>query len=124
MPTKTLTSCRQPGCPGYAQHRGFCEKHQTVVRQRYRDYNQNQRDPVTTRRLNSAEYKQARIDFLRASPLCALCLEAGRYTPASVLDHIAPHGGDAALFWDQMNWQGLCNRCHGGKTGEEKRGTP
>jgi predicted kinase len=32
--------------------------------------------------------------------------------PASVVDHIIPHRGDQAKFWDSANWQSLCTRCH------------
>ena len=37
----------------------------------------------------------------------------------TVLDHIVPHRGVAALYWDQSNWQGLCVTCHGSKTARE-----
>jgi 5-methylcytosine-specific restriction protein A len=36
--------------------------------------------------------------------------------PAVHVDHIKPHGGDLALFWDPKNWQGLCGSCHSTKT--------
>jgi 5-methylcytosine-specific restriction endonuclease McrA len=29
-----------------------------------------------------------------------------------VVDHIIPHKGDKALFWDEKNWQPLCKYCH------------
>ncbi|WP_320109629.1 HNH endonuclease [Rhodopseudomonas sp. P2A-2r] len=32
--------------------------------------------------------------------------------PASVVDHIIPHRGDRARFWDRTNWQPLCTHCH------------
>ena len=38
-------------------------------------------------------------------------------TPATVVDHIVPHRGDHALFWDEQNWQPLCKSCHDKKTG-------
>ncbi|WP_317617964.1 HNH endonuclease [Rhodobacter capsulatus] len=31
---------------------------------------------------------------------------------ASVVDHITPHRGNKALFWDRYNWQALCKPCH------------
>ena len=55
--------------------------------------------------------------FLQAHPLCAECLRNGRYTAATVVDHIIPHRGDMSLFWDERNWQSLCERCHDEKTG-------
>ena len=41
---------------------------------------------------------------------------------AQCVDHIAPHQGDDALFWDQTNWQPLCNGCHSAKTAREDGG--
>ncbi|WP_338021838.1 AAA family ATPase [Aquabacter cavernae] len=49
--------------------------------------------------------------------MCVRC-----HAPATVVDHIAPHRGDQALFWDKGNWQPLCKPCHDrAKQGEEKR---
>ena len=56
--------------------------------------------------------------YLAAHPLCEKCLKEGRYTKATVVDHIKPHRGDPKLFWDPDNWQTLCKRCHDKKTGE------
>lgn len=39
-------------------------------------------------------------------------LRLGRIVQASVVDHILPHRGDQALFWDKDNWQSLCAECH------------
>lgn len=41
---------------------------------------------------------------------------------ATVVDHITPHGGDVALFWDVANWQGLCKAHHDEKTAREDGG--
>lgn len=41
---------------------------------------------------------------------------------AQCVDHITPHGGDTALFWDTENWQPLCNQCHSRKTVTEDGG--
>ena len=43
-------------------------------------------------------------------------MKEGRYRKATVVDHIIPHRGDDALFWDQSNWQALCKKCHDKKT--------
>ena len=29
-----------------------------------------------------------------------------------LVDHIMPHKGNMALFWNRANWQPLCNHCH------------
>ena len=41
-----------------------------------------------------------------------MCQAEGRVTPAQVTDHIKPHKGDEALFWDVSNWQSLCKQHH------------
>jgi 5-methylcytosine-specific restriction protein A len=48
-----------------------------------------------------------------------MCLDEGRARMATVVDHIRPHRGDAALFWDPSNWQPLCKRHHDVKTRNE-----
>ena len=58
------------------------------------------------------KWRASRAIFLRANPICVFCLKAGRYSPATVVDHIKPHRGDMALFWDRDNWQALCKLCH------------
>ncbi len=32
--------------------------------------------------------------------------------PATVVDHVVPHKGDADLFWDRDNWQPCCKWHH------------
>ena len=59
---------------------------------------------------------------LQERPFCAACLANGRYTPAEVVDHIAPHKGDARLFFDRDNLQPLCKICHDRKTASEDGG--
>ena len=44
-------------------------------------------------------------------------MKQGNLTPATVVDHIIPHRGDMKLFWDESNWQALCESCHNHKTG-------
>jgi 5-methylcytosine-specific restriction endonuclease McrA len=44
-------------------------------------------------------------------PLCRLCLEAGRVTPATAADHVVPHRGDYTAFrLGQL--RSLCADCH------------
>jgi len=70
-------------------------------------------------------WQKARRAFL-ARPenvLCRSCSARGRTVVATVVDHIIPHQGDQALFWDAGNWQPLCERCHNRKTATEDSGT-
>ena len=63
-------------------------------------------------------WQQARLRFLQAHPLCAMCqaMKPPRVTAANVVDHIVPHRGDSEKFWDTDNWQPLCAACHNRKT--------
>src|SRR5262245_16097246 len=55
-------------------------------------------------------WQRARLQYLRVHPLCVMCLP--HIVSATVVDHIVPHGGDEALFWNTTNWQSLCVTCH------------
>jgi len=53
----------------------------------------------------------------QAPPVMSRCHDEGRTIPATCTDHVVPHRGDQALFWDQLaNWQSLCDTCHRQKT--------
>lgn len=41
-----------------------------------------------------------------------MCLDQGIVKPGTDIDHIIPHKGDAALFYDPNNLQTLCKWCH------------
>ncbi|MFE0394738.1 HNH endonuclease [Paenibacillus lactis] len=56
------------------------------------------------------------------NPLCVQCYRDNRVSAATVVDHIIPHKGDQALFWDRQNWQALCKKCHDIKTVREDGG--
>ena len=64
-----------------------------------------------------------RLAFLECHPLCERCSKDGKVTAATVVNHRKPHKGDAALFFDEANWQPLCKPCHDGPTQQfERRG--
>lgn len=74
----------------------------------------------------TARWQARRAQQLRDEPLCRTCAKAGRTIPATVADHVTPHHGDEALFWEG-ELQSLCDakpwRCHSSrKQSEEKRG--
>ena len=58
-----------------------------------------------------SRWEKARKAWLGKHPLCVCCWANGVAHPAAVLDHIVPHKGDKARFWDGGNWQGLCQWC-------------
>ncbi|SUO95242.1 HNH endonuclease [Suttonella ornithocola] len=67
---------------------------------------------TTKQRGYDGRWRKAREHYLSHHPLCVYCQREGRITPATVVDHIIPHKGDARLFWDKTNWQSLCKHCH------------
>jgi hypothetical protein len=47
----------------------------------------------------SAKWRRIRRIQLLAEPLCRLCAQRGIVTPADVVDHVIPHGGNVNNFW-------------------------
>jgi len=68
-----------------------------------------------------SRWQRARVAFLFAHPLCALCAATGRATAATVVDHVNPHRCDPRLFWDEGNWQPLCAMCHDSAKSKQER---
>jgi 5-methylcytosine-specific restriction enzyme A len=69
-------------------------------------------------------WRNLRARHLAKHPLCVMCEAGQRTTIATVVDHIVPHQGDMALFWDQTNLQSLCKPHHDvTKQSIEKGGT-
>lgn len=66
----------------------------------------------STERGYGYRWQQARSRYLQANPLCVMCREEGRITPATVVDHLIPHEGDERLFWDEGNWRAICKPHH------------
>jgi 5-methylcytosine-specific restriction protein A len=77
--------------------------------------------PSAARRGYGPRWRRARAAYLRRHPLCVSCAAAGRLEPATVVDHVVPHRGDAVLFWNKRNWAALCKPCHDAKTAREGR---
>ena len=113
MPRRPSIPCRHPGCselvtPGTK----YCEKHKALHPEEIRS--------ASSRGYGRAWQKASKA-YLAAHPLCVNCMKEGRYTKATVVDHIVPHRGDETLFWDQNNWQALCKKCHDRKTWTEDK---
>lgn len=77
--------------------------------------------PTAAQRGYDHHWQQARLSYLADHPLCVRCQAVGLIREATVVDHVIPHRGDQALFWDQGNWMSLCKRCHDRKTATEDR---
>ena len=108
MPRMPDHPCGHPGCPRLVpKGKKYCDEHAAQHPEESR--------PASERGYGSA-WRRARRRYLEAHPLCVECMKEGRYTRATDVDHIVPHRGDPALFWDEDNWQALCHRHHSVKT--------
>lgn len=108
MPHRPNTPCKHPGCARLVPYGTmYCEEHRLLHPEATRS--------ASKRGYGSRWQKQSQL-YLKSHPLCASCMKAGRYTKATVVDHIVPHRGSQDLFWDQSNWQPLCKPCHDRKT--------
>jgi 5-methylcytosine-specific restriction protein A len=113
MPIRPLRTCLEQGCPALVPS-GRCPQHAQATRQHYK------RHYSGTRGLNyGRRWQKVRLLFLQQHPLCVLCEAEHMVEPATDVDHIQPHRGDYALFWDESNWQPLCKRHHSEKTAKE-----
>lgn len=114
MPRKAKKPCGHPGCQELIEIGDrYCSKHSTIS-----FFKQDNRPSASKRGYNS-KWQQARKSYLSRHPLCVRCQAKGKYTQATVVDHITPHRGDKNLFWDSNNWQPLCKACHDHKTWAE-----
>lgn len=114
MPIGPPKPCASPGCKTLVKGRARCEKCTHAL--------EWERGHAYQRGYNR-RWQKAREIFLSHHPLCAQCQKEGRITPARVVDHIIPHRGNDQLFWDESNWQSLCDytspyNCHGKKIAE------
>ncbi|TQE93738.1 MAG: HNH endonuclease [Spiribacter salinus] len=72
---------------------------------------------------NSQRWQRLRRQQLGDEPLCRYCMEIGRVTPATVVDHIKRVVDEPDLAFDASNLQSLCTECHNSvKRSEEERG--
>ena len=111
MPFRPNTPCRHPGCAALVPYgQKYCDRHKALHPEEQRS---------AAHRGYGKAWQKASKRYLEAHPLCVACLKEGKYTRATVVDHIKPHRGDKALFWDEHNWQALCKRHHDVKTGRE-----
>lgn len=72
----------------------------------------------------SRRWQKLRRVFLSLNPYCVFCKDEDRITPAVELDHIEKHNGDATLFFDEKNLQGLCRYHHRVVKAAMERGEP
>lgn len=114
---RALGVCTTHGCWRLAEKGSSrCDRH-NAKKEHYQAHPRGS----STQQGYGSRWRRYRLAFLTANPLCIHCLADGVTTPATVVDHIKPHRGDARLFWDPDNHQPLCKRHHDAKTAREGR---
>lgn len=118
MSVSALRPCTHPFCSALVQN-GKCAKHAALARQQSDDQRQNAHQRGYTRK-----WREASKGFLRVHPMCECdeCKAAPAPLRAVLVDHIQPHKGDMAKFWDRNNWQAMAKVCHDKKTAREDGG--
>lgn len=106
-----MTPCLQPGCSNLTLG-GYCTKHKKQENKRKRGHRCNLYD--------TALWKKLRKQHLLKQPLCKECKKKNIIKTAIVVDHIQPHRGSRALFFDTDNYQSLCISCHNKKSRKEE----
>lgn len=108
--------CSHAGCNTLIDFdQKFCSKHTDVSKWRM-SYEGKYRQFYKSKRW-IRESKQ----FLITNCVCVKCLDEGIIKKADVVDHIVPLKADWSKRFDHNNWQALCHRHHGEKTGAEQR---
>jgi 5-methylcytosine-specific restriction protein A len=109
MPFRPKSPCSMPWCPKLD-----CTEHRVQRdRQRYRNYDQTQRDPASTVFYHSDLWRRLSAHVKREEPVCRVC----KVNPTYLADHIIPRetGGRD----ERTNLQGICKPCHASKSRRE-----
>lgn len=112
MPTRCARAC---ACGAIATIRGQCPT--CAARMERRRSEEAGRQWYQTPR-----WRQLRALVLKEAGhvcQCEACAQTGRATAANTVDHIRPHRGDPALFWNRRNLQAMSAECHSAKTAGE-----
>ena len=70
----------------------------------------------------TARWQRLRLSVLVASDFTCVRCKTVADSPGLVADHIKPHRGNAAMFWNRQNLQCLCTHCHSSLKQREERG--
>ena len=117
MPTAPPRQCATPQCGGLAYGGPRCEK----CRRAYIRALDRERAPAHERGYDWKWRKYSK-QRLKLHPWCVDPYQrhGGRKVLATCTDHVIPHKGDMALFWDPENHQSLCHRCNSMKAALEE----
>ncbi|WP_426036481.1 hypothetical protein [Brevundimonas sp. DC300-4] len=71
----------------------------------------------------TASWDRAAAGHRVRDPLCRYCALVDEVKAADLVDHLYPHKGDQAVFWNKTYWVSSCSDCHNGfKQGIERKG--
>ncbi len=115
MPSRAPSACRRPGCAGLVRD-GVCSRCGPLHSARQAEH--DERRGSSRQRGYDARWQRVRAMHLAAEPLCRMCVQAGRVTVASMVDHIMPIRDGGEVLNDD-NLQSLCERCHDAKTASD-----
>jgi hypothetical protein len=94
--------------------------------QRDQDHDAKRAESATRKLYGSRLWRNLRALQLAEEPNCRLCAAEGDIEPATLADHIEPHGGDPARFYsgdlqslcrwhfDRIKWRGQARTQRGG----------
>jgi len=108
MPMKPRRYCAEAGCTNRVAG-GRCRLHAAQ--------HERERPNASIRHLyHTPRWEALKAQVRREQPLCPLCEADGRTVAGTQTDHVRPHRGDEALFFDIANLQNLCDVHHAMKT--------
>lgn len=70
---------------------------------------------------NTARWHKISRVWRSQHPLCAECLKNGKFTEGEVTDHIVPWPICKDYFFDESNFQTLCQKCNHDKGQRDKK---
>ena len=105
MPYKPKKPCAHHGCGELTANR-YCDKH---TKQEAKRYNKYDRDPASNKRYGT-QWRKIRARYIAANPLCELCKQSGKLTPADTVHHKHKLADGGSNDWE--NLQALCGNCH------------
>lgn len=120
MPIAPPKLCSAPGCGELVYGGSVCQTHTKARRQQA-----DARRGSARERGYDYRWEQAVKCWRAEDPernLCVDCRAEGRLVYGRQTDHIVPHKGDAAKFWDRENWAARCDHHHSVKTNTEDGG--
>ena len=65
-----------------------------------------------TKRGYGGAWAAAAAAFKATHPYCLGCAAVGQREATAVVDHVEPHKGDKAKFWNRAMWQPCCRWHH------------